>query len=188
MSEPLQAAPEPVPEPIVVTLVDGQVVVVRPDEPLPPAVVWAVAYSWREKDASLQLVERERRTQRMQIAKLQDTQDAKRKVYARRPIIERWFDLWQELRGHRRSKLTPERFDKARARLEEGYEELDGMMALHGQNARPVVKDGVLYDDFELVFRAGQNIERYANLCPPALRRQLRSEAEARTGDQMELA
>ena len=162
-------APEPVAEPILVDLPTGAVVV-GPDDS-----AWPIAWAWREKDAALQAAEKDLRVKRAQITRLQDDQDAKRRSYHRRETIERLFGIWQQLRRHPRSKLTPERFDAARARLEDDYTELDMTMALYGQAAHPVQKGGVVYDDFELVFRSGKQVERYANLCPPEQRRHLRA-------------
>jgi hypothetical protein len=166
---------EPVAEPILVMLPEGHVLVQPEDD------AWPIAWAWREEKSSRELVEADLRSKRALIRRLQDDQDAKRKSFAKRDVIERWFALWQQLRKHPRSKLGPDRFDAARGRLEEGYTEQDGAMALHGQNAKPAVKDGQVFDDFEIVFRSERNLERYANLCPRETREAL---SAAAPGDQ----
>lgn len=182
-TEPLAAAPAPDDEPIVVSPLapTSATLVAHPGDELAYAIAWA----WREEHEAREQAEADIRSKRALIKRLQDDQDAKRKTYTKRDVIERWFRTWQQLRNHPRSKLTPERFDAARARLEEGYTEIQGAMAIHGQHARPAAKDGVVYDDFEIVFRSGGNLERYANHCPREARAELRANV---VGAQLEMA
>lgn len=83
-------------------------------------------------------------------------------------VIGALFSHWQDRMVSPRSKLTPNRRDKIRARLREGYtpkqlrQAIDACAAsdFHlGQNDR-----GQKYNDLTLIFRNGENVERFLEM------------------------
>lgn len=155
-------------------VVDDVAGIIMPDDPR-----WEMAYRLREKEEALRLVERDLRAKRRLIAdlRIQREDEAKkaRELHPERAKIERVFERWRTRSGHVRAKLTPERFDWTADRLREGYEECDLHMAIEGLLARTFVDtSGVRHDGYKVVMKSGDQVERYANLCPPGLRRELR--------------
>ena len=130
--------------------------------------------------------ERDLRKANAALARQERNLEAERKTYIRRPVIEDLFKIWQEIWKHPRSKLTPERFDACKARLEEDYSELDLAMAIHGHRASPPTKDGQVYDGFHIPMASGGNVERYANLCPKDKRTELRATKDGQTSMETE--
>jgi len=180
--------PEPVAqpplEPIVVTFPawEGKperTIVVGPEDEL----AWQIAYAWRETEVALKNAEKELRIKRAQITKLQRDHDEKRRTYSGRRHIEYAFEKWQELSRHARSILTADRFDPARARLDEGYTPEQLAWAAAGIATNPHVVEGAKHDEFELAVRSGRNLERYANRCAPAYRQQIT--ADLKNTDQL---
>ncbi len=182
---PLQAVPQPPDEPVVVTIPDGRNIVVRPEQ----EESWLVACAWQDEKHARELAERDLRSKRALIQRLRDDQDAKRKAYGKRDVIERLFERWQQASNHTRSLLGPERFDPCRARLEQGYTEEQLTMAVMGVALNPHIADnGERHDEFEIAVRSGKQVEHYAKRCPVEVRRQIRAEFAAGEGEQMAIA
>ncbi len=156
---------EPAEEPIVVT-VGGRSVVVQHDDP-----AWPIAWALRETETSLKLAEQDLRSKRALIKRLREDADKDRKTCPEREVIERLFTHWQERCNHKRSKLTAERFDAARAMIGKDYTEVEMMMAIEGAAFDPFIrprKNGTMqrFDEFELIFRDGKHLEAFACKAP----------------------
>ena len=139
---------------------------IMPDDPR-----YEMAWRCREIEVALQLAEKDLRTKRAQIKKLQADADLDRKTYVKRELVERLFDHWREKCRHPRSKLTAERFDAARAMIEKGYGEVEMLLAIDGAAFDPFTrlrKNQTVerFDDLELIFRDGVHLERFANRAP----------------------
>lgn len=140
---------------------------------------WGLVWRLREKEEELKAAERDLRSKRALITKLQrkriDEDESARQRNAHRDFIIALSDRWREGTGHKRSKLTPERFDMAADRLEEGYSEEDLRMATEGLIADAWTDEkGVLHDDWKVAMKNGEAVERYANKCPREKREEIR--------------
>lgn len=78
----------------------------------------------------------------------------------------RVFEHWQARTGHRKARLTPERAQKILARLRQGYSEAELRSAVDGCVGSKFHsgdnEDGTVYDDIGLIFRNGENVEKFA--------------------------
>lgn len=124
-----------------------------------------------ELEHDLANVERELRQRRAQITRLQRDKERERQAFEQRDVVERLFAFWQKRCKHPKSRLTPERFDAARACLEHGYDEEQMRLAILGAAFQPFTKprkNGTVerFDDLELIFRNGSNLERFACRAP----------------------
>jgi hypothetical protein len=168
---PLRAAPDPAEEPIVL-VIDGQTIIVQPDDP-----AWRIALYAREEAHAHKLTEGDLRGKRALIAELRknkaDEAEKARKSHPERCAIERVFETWRTESGHTRCKLTPERFDMTACRFAEEYDEGDLTMAAIGVATNPYVIEGDRKDDYKTAMQSGEQVERYANRCPADRRRQL---------------
>jgi hypothetical protein len=73
----------------------------------------------------------------------------------------RVFAYWRSRCDHAGAKPTDERIAKVVARLRDGYTEAEIKKAIDGAAADPFVKDGVKYDDLELICRNGSKLEAF---------------------------
>ncbi|MFZ1694203.1 MAG: hypothetical protein WAT74_13470 [Flavobacteriales bacterium] len=71
------------------------------------------------------------------------------------------FAFWQQATNHPQAKLTDDRRRKIRARLAEGYTAGQIRKAIEGAAIAAFVKDGVKYDDLELICRNGTKLESF---------------------------
>jgi hypothetical protein len=115
--------------------------------------------------------ERDLRSKRALITKLQRDKQREREECIERELVEEIFAEWQEVCGHARSKLTPERFDAIQARIQDGYERADFAKAIAGGSFDPFItkaKNGrmIRHDDIELICRDGKHFESFANRAP----------------------
>jgi hypothetical protein len=82
--------------------------------------------------------------------------------------VEEVFQFWQEQTKHPLAKLTPKRFRKIQARLQDGYSLSDLQTAVRGCATSPFHQgdndDGRIYDDIELICRDGEHVEQFINL------------------------
>lgn len=162
---PLAAVPEPQDEPIVL-VIGGRTLVVHPGDP-----AWPIAEHARERDEQLKLAERDLRGKRSLIAKLRRDEDADRRTYEHRAMVEDVHAEWQRECKHPNSKLTAERFDAVRTLIEKGYEREQFARAIAGAAYDPFTKqrrNGSIqrFDDLELVCRDGKHFEDFANRAP----------------------
>lgn len=104
--------------------------------------------------------------------RVDEDEEARKRSPNRERVIE-VFDTWRTESGHLKCKLTPERFDMIEARLSEGYEPSEVLMAAIGVAVNPYVIEGERKDDFKTAMRSGERVEAYANRCPPERRREL---------------
>ena len=192
MTTPLEPAPEPIEEPIV-ALVQGDTVVVHPAADGPERLAWLLAFEWREMKSHLERAERDLRTKRGQITRLQEDQDAKarlaRKSHPQRWVIELAFEKWRQISGRKGCKLTDERFDMTAKRLTEDYEPAHVVMGAAGIAANPHVIEDEAKNDYDTAMQSGGQLERYVKRCPKELRQEIAAEVkslEDRT-DQMAL-
>lgn len=103
---------------------------------------------------------------------LKRDRDQDRQTHPKRAQILECFELWVERTGKTRSKLSADRFDAVKARLNEGYTVEQIKLAIDGAAAFPYVVNGQRaarghgerHDDLELVCRGGRRLERLANL------------------------
>lgn len=148
---------------------------VMPDDPR-----WEMAMMVLDMEHSLRLAERDLRGKRALISKLrrrnQDEAEMARKAHPDRELFERIFDRWRVESGHVNCRFTPERFDMTAARYAEGYGEDVLSMAVVGVATNPYVIEGERKDDYKTAMRSGEQVERYANRCDPAVRREIRAE------------
>lgn len=120
-----------------------------------------------EQAGQIEDLERDLRSKRMLITKLQRDKERERKAYDRRVEVEAVFDEWARVCVHKRSKLTPDRFDAIRDRLEDGYTPSDFAQAIAGAQFDPFVtqaKNGraIRHNDIELICRDGKHFESFA--------------------------
>lgn len=133
--------------------------------------------------------EKELRQYRAKVRRLENERAKERMLYKRRNEIEAVFDEWKKACNHKRSKLTPDRFDAIQAKLEMDYSTADISYAIAFIAAFPFVVNAERksrgrptqrYDDIELICRTGKNLERFANLGYMHLRDQKRNSEQPR--------
>jgi len=84
-------------------------------------------------------------------------------------IVKEIFELWKKILNHKKAKLTNDRITKIKARLKEGYTEEECKSAITGcsksdyhmgrdKKSNP---SNTIYNDIELIFRNGGNLERF---------------------------
>ena len=121
----------------------------------------------------LELAEKDLATKRRTIKSLQGDKTRARKEYARREEVVDCFNHWAEVTGHSRSKMSDDRFDVIKARLEEGYSVDQVKLAFDGLAAFPYVVNAQRksegsraqkFDDVEHACSKGSRLERLANL------------------------
>lgn len=122
-----------------------------------------------EKD--LENAERDLRSKRALITKLQREKDRERQVYSQRSVVEELFEYWQAKCNRQRSKLTPDRFDAIRNALEWKYTVQQIRLAIDGAAYDPFItrrKNGTecRHNDLELILRDGKHIESNACKAP----------------------
>jgi hypothetical protein len=83
------------------------------------------------------------------------------KASAHRDAAMRIFLYWQQRCDKPRARPVAARIDHVVRRLREGYREVEIKRAIDGAAIDPYVKDGVRYDDLELICRDGAKLEAF---------------------------
>jgi uncharacterized phage protein (TIGR02220 family) len=87
---------------------------------------------------ALDEAEKDLRQKRAQINALKKDRDTERKTYGKREQVMDCFNHWVERTGKTKSKLSADRFDAIKARLNEGYTVEQIKLAIDGAAAYPV--------------------------------------------------
>jgi hypothetical protein len=120
-----------------------------------------------ELELDLANAERDLRKARRANKLLKADQQKARDDYPQRELVARLFDFWQVRTGHRKSLLTPDRFDAIKKALDWGYNARQVALAIAGCAAHPyVTKDRVVHDDLSVILRSGKMLEEYARKAP----------------------
>lgn len=132
-----------------------------------PATTSAYMERIAELESDLSSAERELRKSRRLVKRLQTIQDHERESYPQRELVYRLFEWWKTKSGHKKSMLTPDRFDAIKRALDWGYTPKQIAMAIAGCAAHPYRSDdGVVHDDLTVALRKGKMLEEYARKCP----------------------
>jgi uncharacterized phage protein (TIGR02220 family) len=123
-------------------------------------------------ERDLDAAEKDLRQKRAQINALKKDRDSERKTYGKREQVMDCFNHWVERTGKTKSKLSADRFDAIKARLNEGYTVEQIKLAIDGAAAYPFVVNaqrsatgtGQKHWDLELVCRGGKRLEDLAVL------------------------
>jgi hypothetical protein len=145
------------------------------------ALIWEI----EQLKADLENAERDLRSKRALIKRLQTDAEKERRAYAGREAVERLFDYWREACRHPNSKLTADRFDSVRAALERGYTEEQIRRAIDGAAFDPFItrrRNGTAkrHDDIELICRDGKRLEEFACKAPASGAKRTRPEVVIR--------
>ena len=128
---------------------DVQSVAVIPEPPVAPA----------ERPAALVLV-----TQEVLFPELVE----ERPVDPHRAAVVEVFRYWREATNHTAAKASPERIQKIRSRLADGYSVRDMKLAIDGCVSSPHHRGendtGTKYDDITLILRTGSKLEAFREM------------------------
>jgi len=97
-----------------------------------------------------------------------DMEPAARRADPYRESTALVFGHWRTRTGHEGARLTPDRVQKVRARLREGYSAADLMRAVDGCAGSPFHSGEndrqTRYDDLSLICRSGSTVERFREM------------------------
>lgn len=115
--------------------------------------------------------EREIRAWRMRCAKLERDKAGERDSYEHKELVQRLFDYWRDQSGKKRARLTGERFDAIRAKLDEGFTARELAEAIKGCCFDPFVTSNrngssERHDDLLTALKDASAVERYRRKRP----------------------
>jgi hypothetical protein len=129
-----------------------------------------------ELEQQLADAERDLRSKRRLITKLQRDKERERLAFDQRQVVFELFEFWQKRCAKKQSKLTADRFDALKHALESGYTPREIAIAIAGAAYDPFVtkaKNGreIKHNDLELICRSGKTLESFANRAPRSVKR-----------------
>jgi hypothetical protein len=133
--------------------------------------VQALQAELAEVKSELELLQQDFLKKLAEIRRLKADKERERLIYTRRAEVEEVFDYWRATCNHKRSKLTPLRFDAVKGILEHGYSPEQIRLAIDGAAFDPFCKprkNGTVerFDDLELICRDGKYLETFACKAP----------------------